>query len=136
MKTFIWKTVACHRVYSIMKDCGKKKIVNIINSSAAMKGYLLSCLIGFWIPRKSTTFQHYGDCFPFHFLLVNLLLGIQVYARYQKSVITSQCLSQHVAVCPKKCLLTIKLLIYWILCQNWRFPNYHSILITQPNLQH
>ena len=28
MKTLIWKTVACHKVYSIMKDCGNKKIVN------------------------------------------------------------------------------------------------------------
>ena len=98
MKNSIWKTVVSHRVYFIIK----KKIVNVINSLVAMKSYLLSCFIGFWRLRKSCIFHHYGEHFPFHLLLAKLLLGIQVYARYRKSVITSQCLCLNMSLSVKK----------------------------------
>ena len=138
METFIWKTVVSHRVYFIIK----KKIVNTLNSSAAMKSYLLSCFIGFWRLRKSCIFHHYGEHFPFHLLLAKLLLGIQVYARYQKSVITSQCLCVNMSLSVKK----EKILSannqtfdnrFWesICVKKWRFQNWYSIFIMQPNLQ-
>ena len=109
-ENLIWKTVVSQRVYFIIK----KKIVNILNSSAEMKSYLLSWFIGFWRLRKSFIFHPYEEHFPFHLLLANLLLRIQVYARYGKSVITSQCLCLNMSLSVKKekeCQLTIKLLI-------------------------
>ena len=98
MKTFIWKTVVSQRVCFIIK----KKIVNILNSSAEMKSYLLSWFIGFWRLRKSFIFHPYEEHFSFHLLLANLLLGIQVYARFRKSVFTSHCLFLSMSKSVKK----------------------------------
>ena len=72
-ENLIWKTVVSQRVYFIIK----KKIVNILNSSAEMKSYLLSWFIGFWRLRKSFIFHPYEEHFSFHLLLANFCLGFR-----------------------------------------------------------
>ena len=91
MKTLILQTVACHKVYSIMKDCGNKKIVNTYSTVQ------LHVLLGFG-DLENLHISTLWRTFPFHFLLVKLLLGIQV-SKICDYITVS--LSQHVKVCRK-----------------------------------
>ena len=58
MKTLIWKTVACHKVYSIMKDCGNKKIVNTYSTVQ------LHVLLGFGDLENLLYFNTMDNIFP------------------------------------------------------------------------